>query len=83
MNRRSNFEIFTETGVTFCMTTDKQESFCDSLTSLSLSRLRDLNRGSEWDFGSEKDIRLIALFWIINNCVRNEGKVKPMQTWTP
>ena len=32
-----------------------------------------MNRGSEWDFGSEKDIILIALFWIINNCVRNEG----------
>ena len=46
------------------------------------SRLRDLNRGSEWDFGSAKDIILIAFFWIINNCVRNEGlKVQP-QTWT-
>ena len=43
--------------------------------------MRDLNRGSEWDFGYEKDIILIAFFWIINNCVRNEGKVKP-QTWT-
>ena len=52
------------------------------MTSLSLSRLRDLNRGPEWDFGSEKDIILKAFFWIINNCVRNEGKVKP-QTWTP
>ena len=52
------------------------------MTSLSLSRLRDLNRGSEWDFGSETAFILIAFFWIINNCVRNEGKVKP-QTWTP
>ena len=52
------------------------------MTSLSLSRLTDLNRGSEWDFGSAKDIILIAFFWIINNCVRNERKVKP-QTWTP
>ena len=42
----------------------------------------ELNRGSEWDFGSEKGIILIALFWLINNCVRNVGKVKP-QTWTP
>ena len=44
------------------------------MTSLSSSRLRDLNRGSEWDFVSEKDIILIAFFWIINNCVRNERK---------
>ena len=45
--------------------------------------MRDLNIGAEWDFGSEEDIILIAFFWIINNCVRNERKVKPMQTWTP
>ena len=66
------------------MTTDKQkEKICDSMTSLSLtSRLRDLNRGSERDFVTDKDIILIALFWIINNCVRNEGKVTP-QTWAP
>ena len=23
-----------------------------------------------------------CFFWVINNCVRNEGKVKP-QIWTP
>jgi len=45
--------------------------------------LRDLNRGSEWDFGSEKDIILIAFFfWILDNNVRNDGKVRP-QTWAP
>ena len=38
--------------------------------------MRDLNRGSKWDFGSKKDIILIALF-LDNKCVRNEGKVKP------
>ena len=59
------------------MTTDKQKK-----ESLSLSRLRDLNRGSEWDFGSEKDIILFVFLWIINNCVKNERKVKP-QTWMP
>ena len=58
------------------------ESICDSMISLSLSKLRYLNRGSEWDFGSEKDIIVIAFFGIINNCVRNEGKVKH-QTRTP
>lgn len=44
--------------------------------------MRDLNKCSERDFGLEKDIFLIAFFWIINNCVRNEGQVKP-ETWTP
>ena len=29
----------------------------------TLSRLRDLNRGSEWDFGSEKGIILIGFFF--------------------
>ena len=36
---------------------------------MSLSRLKDLNRGSEWDFGSEKDIIVIAFldneYWIL------------------
>ena len=43
--------ISTETGgggggVTAYVTTDKQERICNSITSLSLRRLRDLNRGS-------------------------------------
>ena len=60
------------------MTSDKQKrgSVINNIIQLKY-RLRDLNRGSEWDFGSEKDFTLIALFWIINNCVRNIGKVKP------
>jgi len=56
------------------------ESICDLMTSLTLSKLRYLNTGSEWDFGSEKDIIVIAFFVIINNCVRNEEEFKHQDT---
>ena len=47
------------------------------MISSRLSRLRDLKRGAEWDLASEKDITLIAFFWILtNNGVKNEGNVK-------
>ena len=72
------------------MTTDKQMRVCDSMTLLSLRRLRatsfpgfsptrskgrvgenpgnefglrDLNRSSEWDFGSEKDFLKWSFFY--------------------
>ena len=53
------------------MTIDKQKSICNLMISL---RLRDLKRGREWDLGSEKDIILIAFFWITNNGVKNGVK---------
>ena len=46
------------------------------MLSSRLSKLRDLKRAAEWDLPSEKDITLIAFFWITNNGVKKEGNVK-------
>ena len=46
------------------------------MLSSRLSRLRDLKGGAEWDLASEKNITLIAFFWITNNGAKNEGNVK-------
>ena len=69
MNRRSKFEIFTEIGGGNSLRdTGKQNrvSVIQWYHLSFISKLRDLNRGSQRDFGSEKDIVLHDCFFLDN-----------------
>ena len=43
--------------------------------------MRDLNRGSEWDFGSEKDIILISFFKMTTNEINTKSGREARDGW--